>query len=65
MSQQHPDLDIDELLNESNNVSPKNDVQILIKAWVAERTAPELLPYENFTIERLLDRVQQQVTQTT
>jgi GINS complex subunit 4 len=40
------------------------DLQALTRAWVNERTAPELLPYPTGLIERVMERVKKQVRQT-
>ena len=40
------------------------DLQALTRAWVNERTAPELLPYPTGLIERVMERVKAQVRQT-
>jgi GINS complex subunit 4 len=37
------------------------DLQALTRAWVNERTAPELLPYPTGLIERVMDRIKKQV----
>jgi GINS complex subunit 4 len=37
------------------------DLQALTRAWVNERTAPELLPYPTGLIERMMDRIKKQV----
>lgn len=37
------------------------DLQALTRAWVNERTAPELLPYPSDLISRVNDRIKQQV----
>ena len=37
------------------------DLQALTRAWVNERTAPELLPYPTSLVERVMDRVTKQV----
>ena len=39
------------------------DLQALTRAWVNERTAPELLPYPTSLIERVMERVKTQVRQ--
>jgi GINS complex subunit 4 len=40
------------------------DLQALTRAWVNERTAPELLPYPTGLIERVMERAKKQVRQT-
>jgi len=37
------------------------DLQALTRAWVAERTAPELLPYPAELVERVMERLGKQV----
>jgi GINS complex subunit 4 len=37
------------------------DTQALTRAWVNERTSPELLPYPASLVERVTDRIKQQV----
>lgn len=37
------------------------DLQALTRAWVNERTAPELLPYPAELVDRTMQRVAQQV----
>lgn len=39
------------------------DLQALTRAWVNERTAPELLPYPTDLVERVMERVKKQVRQ--
>ena len=40
------------------------DLQALTRAWVNERTAPELLPYPTGLVERVMDRIKKQVRHT-
>lgn len=58
------DADISDILA-SVSAPPINDrtldLQALTRAWVNERTAPELLPYPTHLIERVAGRVKQQV----
>lgn len=57
-------MDIDDLLQEfDDNSVPAGtrDINDLTQAWIAERTAPEILPFQNDLLERLMDRVRQQV----
>lgn len=57
-------MDIDDLLQEfDDNSIPAGtrDINDLTQAWIAERTAPEILPFQNDLLERLMDRVRQQV----
>ncbi|ESW97567.1 hypothetical protein KL918_002941 [Ogataea parapolymorpha] len=37
------------------------DVRLLVDAWVKERTVPELLPYEQELIDRILIRIRKQI----
>lgn len=37
------------------------DLQALTRAWINERTAPELLPYPADLVDRIMDRIRQQV----
>ncbi|KAK0790769.1 GINS complex subunit [Friedmanniomyces endolithicus] len=38
------------------------DLQALTRAWVAERTAPELLPYPTELVERVMERLGKQIS---
>lgn len=58
-------MDIDDILA---NLGPSpiipqetNDLQALTRAWVTERCAPEILPWPESLIERVLDRINAQV----
>lgn len=58
------DEDIQDILNSvSAPEIPQRtlDVQALTRAWVNERTSPELLPYPTNLIERVIDRIKKQV----
>ena len=46
---------------EDENQQRHHDLQLLTRAWVAERTAPELLPYPSKLVDRIMGRVQEQV----
>jgi len=37
------------------------DLQLLTRAWVSERSAPELLPYPTDLVERVMARIREQV----
>ena len=37
------------------------DLQALTRAWINERTAPELLPYPAELVNRIMERVRKQV----
>jgi GINS complex subunit 4 len=57
-------MDIDDILADiDTNAVPQEtkDLQILTRAWVAERVAPELLPYPEELMERVLERIAKQV----
>lgn len=58
-------MDIDDILASVSNtdrVSQRSsDLQALTRAWVAERCAPELLPYPEELIDRVMDRIKVQV----
>lgn len=60
------DDDIQDILNSvSAPEIPQRtlDLQALTRAWVNERTSPELLPYPANLVERVMDRIQKQVRQ--
>ena len=57
-------MDIDDILADvSREAEPQEsrDLQELTRAWVAERVAPEILPYPDALMERVLDRIKRQV----
>ena len=57
-------MDIDDILAEvdGNVESPETcDLQALTRAWVIERSAPELLPWPEALMERVLERIRKQV----
>jgi GINS complex subunit 4 len=57
-------MDIDDILADiDQNAVPQEtkDLQTLTRAWVAERVAPELLPYPEELMERILERIARQV----
>jgi len=41
------------------------DLQLLTRAWVSERSAPELLPYPTDLVERVMARIREQVRNPT
>jgi len=41
--------------------SAQLDLQLLTRAWVSERSAPELLPYPTDLIDRVMARIREQV----
>lgn len=58
-------MDIDDILA---NLGPSplvpqetNDLQALTRAWVTERCAPEILPWPESLVERILNRINAQV----
>lgn len=58
-------MDIDDLLAEvTADAIPQEtrDLQELSRAWVAERVAPEILPYPESLMERVLERIRKQVS---
>ncbi|KAG4303322.1 hypothetical protein PCK1_000286 [Pneumocystis canis] len=58
------ELDIEGLIESQGGFQEKNeeetDVSELMKSWVSERIAPELLPFQTALLERMMERVQQQ-----
>jgi hypothetical protein len=57
-------MDIDDLLAEvAVDSTPREtrDLQELARCWVAERVAPELLPWPSDLMDRVLDRIRRQV----
>lgn len=57
-------MDIDDILAEVDSQSlpqESRDLQELTRAWVNERCAPEVLPWPDALMERVLERVQKQV----
>ncbi|KAH8146479.1 uncharacterized protein LAJ45_09425 [Morchella importuna] len=57
-------MDIDDLLQEFEDKSVPagtRDINDLTQAWIAERTAPEILPYQNDLLERLMERIRAQI----
>jgi GINS complex subunit 4 len=56
--------DIDDILaSVSGDTLPQQtlDLQELTRSWIAERVAPEILPYPSALLERVLERLRQQV----
>ena len=56
-------MDIDDILAEIDSHAVQQetqDLQTLTRAWVAERVAPELLPYPEVLMERVLSRIAKQ-----
>lgn len=57
-------MNIDDILAEvDHNGLPQEsrDLQELTRAWVTERSAPEILPWPMSLMERVLDRTRRQV----
>ena len=57
-------MDIDDLLAEvavESTPQESRDLQELTRAWVAERTAPEILNWPEELMERVLERIRRQV----
>ena len=57
-------MDIDDILAEvDGDAIPQEtrDLQELTRAWVTERSAPEILPWPEALMERVLARVRKQV----
>ena len=57
-------MDIDEILAEAGDqtaTQETSDLQALVRAWVTERSAPEILPWPDSLMERVLRRISHQV----
>lgn len=57
-------MDIDDILAEVDGDAVSldtRDLQELSRAWVTERSAPELLPWPAGLMNRVLERISQQV----
>ena len=57
-------MDIDDILAEvDSHAIPREtrDLQELTRAWVTERSAPEILPWPDALMERILERIRGQV----
>jgi GINS complex subunit 4 len=57
-------MDIDDLLAEvavDSTPQESRDLQELTRAWVVERTAPEILNWPEELMERVLERIRRQV----
>lgn len=58
-------MDIDDLLAEvavDSTPQESRDLQELTRCWVAERVAPEILPWPGQLMERVLARIGKQVS---
>lgn len=57
-------MDIDDILAEVDGhgiPQETRDLQQLTRAWVTERSAPEILPWPTELMERVLERIRKQV----
>ncbi|KAF2436076.1 GINS complex, Sld5 component [Tothia fuscella] len=57
-------MDIDDILADLDRESTPQenlDLQSLTRSWVAERVAPELIPYPEELMERVLERIARQI----
>jgi GINS complex subunit 4 len=57
-------MDIDDLLAEvavDSTPQETRDLQELTRCWVAERVAPEILPWPSDLMDRVLERIRRQV----
>ena len=57
-------MEIDDILAEvDGHAIPQEtrDLQELTRAWVTERSAPEILPWPESLMERVLERIRKQV----
>ena len=60
-------MDIDDILaGVAGDAVPQEtrDLQELTRAWVNERSAPEILPWPESLMERMMERIRQQVDRT-
>ncbi|KAL8715986.1 MAG: hypothetical protein Q9220_000653 [cf. Caloplaca sp. 1 TL-2023] len=58
-------MDIDDILADIGGDQPgieNRDLQELTRAWVTERSAPELLPWPSALMDRVLERIHQQAS---
>lgn len=57
-------MNIDDILAEAGGevvTQESRDLQELTRAWITERSAPELLPWPESLMERVLERIRRQV----
>ena len=57
-------MNIDDILAEAGTdaiIQQSQDLQDLSRAWVTERSAPEILPWPDSLMERVLERIHRQV----
>jgi GINS complex subunit 4 len=60
-------MNIDDILAEAGGdaiFQKRQDLQDLSRAWVAERSAPEILPWPDALMDRILERIHRQVELT-
>ena len=58
-------MDIEDILASVDGYGPQSellDLQGLTRAWVAERSSPELLQWPSSLMDRMLDRIKRQVS---
>lgn len=57
-------MNIDDILAEAGAdaiIQQSQDLQDLSRAWVTEKSAPEILPWPDSLMERILERIHKQV----
>ena len=57
-------MDIDDILTDLNGhgePQETRDLQELTRAWVIERSAPEILPWPESLMDRMMERIRRQV----
>ena len=56
-------MDIHDILDSvtADSTPAESDLQSLVRAWVNERVAPEILPYPEALLERTMERMRKQV----
>lgn len=57
-------MNIDDILAEAGgqvDARENQDLQELTRAWVTERSGPEILPWPEALMERVLERIREQV----
>ena len=47
-------------LGQDEDLQRQHDLQLLTRAWIAERTAPELLPYPSKLMDRIMTKIRAQ-----
>ncbi len=48
-------------LNKSNTIQSQQDIKRLVKSWISERMAPEILQYEEDLLDRIFERLRDQI----